>query len=75
MFPVLVYQGFRCNKYTTLAATAQGDFSLPLVLQRHLTAISFTPSHSIIEGHLGFRAPLTHVICYLNRAIGADTET
>lgn len=42
----------------------------PSVVQRYLTAIPFTPGRiKKMIRHLGFRPPLTAVICYLNQAI------
>lgn len=45
------------------------------VVRHNLTTISFEPSHSLTGSHLGFRPPLTAVICYLNRAIIYKHET
>lgn len=62
MFPAFLnYQGILAT------ATACANFRTPSVVQRHLTAISLTPGHASVC-HLGFRPPLTAVICYLNRA-------
>nr|DAE21342.1 MAG TPA: hypothetical protein [Siphoviridae sp. ctE6L85] len=41
MFPVSVYQSIMCG-YGLCAASAT-----PSVVQRHLTAISFTPGHNM----------------------------